>query len=226
MSRDNRAGREPRRRDAGQLRPRREPDHPRGDLRGARHRLARPRRAGPGRRGRVRRRAQGRGHEGAQDRRRRHRPDRRSGRASDRACRSRRKVVRHRPRRGHAARASAPPRCTSAGPRASVGIADGAGACRDFEPKEYLSVKEARRLDRFSQLARGRRRRGASSRPAGTASSPYDPMRVGCVIATGIGGIETVETQHDVMRDQGPKMVSPLGIPPVHAQRRPRPRCR
>jgi 3-oxoacyl-[acyl-carrier-protein] synthase II len=32
-------------------------------------------------------------------------------------------------------------------------------------------------------------------------------------VATGIGGIETVETQHDVMRDRGAKMVSPLGIP-------------
>ena len=32
-------------------------------------------------------------------------------------------------------------------------------------------------------------------------------------IATGIGGIETVETQHDVMRERGAKMVSPLGIP-------------
>ena len=32
-------------------------------------------------------------------------------------------------------------------------------------------------------------------------------------MATGIGGIETVETQHDVMRDKGAKMVSPLGIP-------------
>ena len=33
------------------------------------------------------------------------------------------------------------------------------------------------------------------------------------MIATGIGGIETVETQHDVMRDKGPRSVSPLGIP-------------
>ena len=39
-------------------------------------------------------------------------------------------------------------------------------------------------------------------------------MRVGCVIATGIGGHRArVETQHDVMRDRGAKMVSPLGIP-------------
>ena len=33
------------------------------------------------------------------------------------------------------------------------------------------------------------------------------------MIATGIGGIYTVESQHDVMRDRGAKMVSPLGIP-------------
>ena len=35
----------------------------------------------------------------------------------------------------------------------NCGIEDGAGACRDFEPKEFLSVKEARRLDRFAQFA-------------------------------------------------------------------------
>jgi hypothetical protein len=32
------------------------------------------------------------------------------------------------------------------------GIVDGAGACTDFEPSEFLSVKEVRRLDRFSQM--------------------------------------------------------------------------
>jgi len=33
------------------------------------------------------------------------------------------------------------------------GIEDRAGACRDFDPAEHLSVKEVRRLDRFSQFA-------------------------------------------------------------------------
>jgi 3-oxoacyl-[acyl-carrier-protein] synthase II len=93
------------------------------------------------------------------------------------------------------------------------GIVDGAGACSDFEPKDFLSIKEIRRLDRFSQLAAV-----ASDEALGQAGwlegeRPYDSLRVGCVIATGIGGIETVETQHDVMRDKGAKMVSPLGIP-------------
>jgi 3-oxoacyl-[acyl-carrier-protein] synthase II len=92
------------------------------------------------------------------------------------------------------------------------GIADGEGACREFDPKEYLSVKEARRLDRFSQFAIVAS--GEALAQAGWSDElPYDPFRIGCVIATGIGGIDTVETQHDVMRDKGAKMVSPLGIP-------------
>jgi 3-oxoacyl-[acyl-carrier-protein] synthase II len=92
------------------------------------------------------------------------------------------------------------------------GIVDGAGVCRDFDPGAQLSVKEVRRLDRFSQFAVI-----ASGEAIGQAGwggePPYDPLRVGCVIATGIGGIDTVETQHSVMRDRGARMVSPLGIP-------------
>jgi 3-oxoacyl-[acyl-carrier-protein] synthase II len=92
------------------------------------------------------------------------------------------------------------------------GIVDGAGACSDFDPKEFLSTKEARRLDRFSQFAVVAAAEALAQ--AGWESElPYDPLRTGCVISTGIGGIETVETQHDVMRDRGAKMVSPLGIP-------------
>jgi 3-oxoacyl-[acyl-carrier-protein] synthase II len=92
------------------------------------------------------------------------------------------------------------------------GIVDGVGACSDFEPSEYLSVKEARRLDRFSQLAVVAA--GEALGQAGWVPDvPYDPLRVGCVIATGIGGIHTIESQHDVMRDRGAKMISPLGIP-------------
>jgi 3-oxoacyl-[acyl-carrier-protein] synthase II len=92
------------------------------------------------------------------------------------------------------------------------GIVDGVGACSEFEPGDFLSVKEARRLDRFSQLAivaaaEALKQAGWEGRP------PYDPLRVGCVIATGIGGIHTIESQHDVLRERGPKMLSPLGIP-------------
>jgi 3-oxoacyl-[acyl-carrier-protein] synthase II len=93
-----------------------------------------------------------------------------------------------------------------------VGIADGAGACRDFEVKDHLSIKEARRLDRFSQLAVIAA--GEAIEQAGwEGEQPYDPLRIGCVLATGIGGQSTIETQLGVMWERGAKMVSPLGIP-------------
>ena len=92
------------------------------------------------------------------------------------------------------------------------GILEGAGACTDFEPGELLSVKEMRRLDRFSQLALVAA--GEAIEDAGwDGDLPYDPMRLGCIIATGIGGIQTIELQHDVLRDRGPARMSPLGIP-------------
>ena len=92
------------------------------------------------------------------------------------------------------------------------GIVDGAGACTDFEPTEHLSVKEARRLDRFSQLALVAAEE-ALSQAGWHDEVPYDRYRVACAIATGIGGIQTVEAQHDLLRDKGAKRMSPLGIP-------------
>ena len=41
------------------------------------------------------------------------------------------------------------------------GIEDGEGVASEYEPKEHLSVKEARRADRFTQFAHGGGRRGA-----------------------------------------------------------------
>jgi 3-oxoacyl-[acyl-carrier-protein] synthase II len=92
------------------------------------------------------------------------------------------------------------------------GILDGAGACTDFEPSELLSVKEVRRLDRFSQLALVAA--GEAIADAGWEGElPYDPFRAGCIVATGIGGIQTVEAQLDVQRERGAQRMSPLGIP-------------
>ena len=93
-----------------------------------------------------------------------------------------------------------------------VGIADGLGTCREFDPKDHLSVKEARRLDRFSQLAVVAAGEAVEQADWGE-EPPFDPLRIGCVIATGIGGQSTVEAQLDVMRQQGARRVSPLGIP-------------
>jgi 3-oxoacyl-[acyl-carrier-protein] synthase II len=96
--------------------------------------------------------------------------------------------------------------------RGDVGIADGAGRCTDFEPSEHLSVKEVRRADRFSQFALV-----AGEEAIGQAGwdgeVPCDPLRAGCVIATGIGGLQTLLQQYDLLTAKGPKAASPLGVP-------------
>jgi 3-oxoacyl-[acyl-carrier-protein] synthase II len=92
------------------------------------------------------------------------------------------------------------------------GIEGGVGACSDFEPAEVLTKKELRRTDRFAQFAIAACQEALDQ--AGWADGPpLDPERVGCVIGTGIGGISTIETQHDLLRESGPGKISPLGIP-------------
>jgi 3-oxoacyl-[acyl-carrier-protein] synthase II len=106
------------------------------------------------------------------------------------------------------------------------GIADGEGACADFDPTDFLSAKEARRADRFTQLAiaacaealedAGWRGNGAGAAGAGSGAAvelPYDPERVGCVLGTGIGGIRTLVDGQDTLRERGSQYVSPLSVP-------------
>src|SRR5205823_5965852 len=80
------------------------------------------------------------------------------------------------------------------------------------EPGQFFTLEERRGLDRFSP--RGLVAADEALAQAGMSDElAYDPLRVGCVIATGIGGLGTVESQHDVMRERGTKLMSPLGIP-------------
>ena len=92
------------------------------------------------------------------------------------------------------------------------GIEDGEGTASEFEPTEYLSVKEVRRADRFTQFALVASDEALKS--AGwDGEKPYDERRIGCIIGTGIGGIGTLTHNHQVLLEQGEKKVSPLSIP-------------
>ena len=91
-------------------------------------------------------------------------------------------------------------------------VEDGLALCSDFEPTDFMSVKEARRSDRFAQLGDCRLRRGARPGRVGRRA-PLRRDGVGCVIGTGIGGLDSIERQHDVLRERGPKAVSPLSVP-------------
>jgi 3-oxoacyl-[acyl-carrier-protein] synthase II len=92
------------------------------------------------------------------------------------------------------------------------GVADGVGACTDFDPTEFMTVKEARRSDRFAQVAIAAGAQAVAD--AGwDEEPPVDPSDVGCVIGSGIGGMATFESSCETLRDRGPERVSPLAIP-------------
>jgi 3-oxoacyl-[acyl-carrier-protein] synthase II len=92
------------------------------------------------------------------------------------------------------------------------GIEDGLGRCRDFDPTDHLSRREARRADRFTQLAQVAAQE-ALAEAGWEDAKPYDDPEIGCVIGTGIGGIATIEEQHAVLRERGAGAMSPLCVP-------------
>jgi 3-oxoacyl-[acyl-carrier-protein] synthase II len=93
------------------------------------------------------------------------------------------------------------------------GIEDGAGACRDFDPTDVMSIKEVRRSDRFAQLAIAACAEAIADAGWDADEPPCESDMVGCVIGSGIGGMSTFENSCDVLRDRGPERVSPLSIP-------------
>jgi 3-oxoacyl-[acyl-carrier-protein] synthase II len=92
-----------------------------------------------------------------------------------------------------------------------VAIEDGVGRCRDFNPADHLSRREIRSADRFSQVATVAV--GEALENAGWGDDPpYDPERIGCVLATSVGGIQTCIDQHDRVLEKGEGLISPLAV--------------
>jgi 3-oxoacyl-[acyl-carrier-protein] synthase II len=93
------------------------------------------------------------------------------------------------------------------------GIEHGLGTCTDFDPGEFMTTKEARRSDRFAQLAIAAAAQATADAGWRENDPPTDPGEIGCVIGSGIGGMATFESSCDTLRDRGPERVSPLAIP-------------
>ncbi len=92
----------------------------------------------------------------------------------------------------------------------------------DFDPLNYFDPKEARRIDRFAQFAVAAAHEALSRAGIspdlledGSVNLPpnMDPERAGVVIATGIGGLATLESQIIVNENKGPRRVSPFLVP-------------
>lgn len=88
-----------------------------------------------------------------------------------------------------------------------------AAEVKNFDPLLYMDKKEARRIDTFSQYAIA-----SASQAIENAEIDLDKVdrhRFGVVIGTGIGGIETIETEEAKLLEKGPSKVQPLFIPKI-----------
>jgi 3-oxoacyl-[acyl-carrier-protein] synthase II len=86
-----------------------------------------------------------------------------------------------------------------------------AAEVKGFDPVALLSVREARKMDRFTQFAAAVAIEALDQ--AGLKIDESNRDRVGVVIGTAIGGIGTLLEQADVMRERGPERVSPFLVP-------------
>jgi len=98
--------------------------------------------------------------------------------------------------------------------RAGVsGIQNGEGVATEFNPSDHLSVREARRADRFSQFAMVAGDEALDQAGWDREELPYVRDRIGCVFGTGIGGIGTLERGKEILLEKGESKVPALSVP-------------
>lgn len=82
----------------------------------------------------------------------------------------------------------------------------------DFDPLEYMEKKELRRTDLFCQFAIAAAQ-DALQDCGGDLKESYDPYRIGVIVGSGIGGMPTIEAEHQKFLEKGPKRISVFFVP-------------
>ncbi len=86
-----------------------------------------------------------------------------------------------------------------------------AGEVKGFNIEDYMDRKDAKRLDRFSQLAIGAS--DEAWKDSGLSAETYPMEKFGCIVGSGVGGLKTLEENYEIFRTSGPRRISPFLIP-------------
>lgn len=86
-----------------------------------------------------------------------------------------------------------------------------AGEVKDFDVSEFISAKDARRMDTFIQY--GMAAGIEAFKDSGLEVTEQNAERIGVEIGSGIGGLGSIETTHDNYLASGPRKISPFFIP-------------
>nr|WP_086940769.1 beta-ketoacyl-ACP synthase II [Thaumasiovibrio occultus] len=86
-----------------------------------------------------------------------------------------------------------------------------AGMVKDFNCEEYMSKKDARKMDLFIQygIAAGVQ----ALKDSGIEITEENAARVGVAVGSGIGGLGVIETNHQALLEKGPRKISPFFVP-------------
>src|SRR5438874_1314687 len=88
-----------------------------------------------------------------------------------------------------------------------------AAEVKHFDPRDFMDVKAARRMDRFAQLAVAAA--GQALRDADLEITFEESERIGVMLNTGGGGIQTLSREALHYHEGGPARVSPFTIPMI-----------
>lgn len=86
-----------------------------------------------------------------------------------------------------------------------------AAEVKDFDAKNYMDPKAAKRMERFSQFAVAASKEALEN--SGIDMEQEDPYRVGVCLGSGIGSLQAMEREHSKLLDKGPGRVNPLLVP-------------
>lgn len=86
-----------------------------------------------------------------------------------------------------------------------------AGSVVDFDINDYLAPKDARKMDRFMHYGIGATEKALKH--SGLEITESNAHRIGVAMGAGIGGLETIETNHLKLLNGGPRKISPFYIP-------------
>jgi 3-oxoacyl-[acyl-carrier-protein] synthase II len=86
-----------------------------------------------------------------------------------------------------------------------------AGLVRDFKADDYLPTKELRRYDEFMHygVAAGVQAMADANLQVTADNAP----RIGVAFGSGIGGLSSIERNHDILKQEGPNKISPFFVP-------------
>jgi 3-oxoacyl-[acyl-carrier-protein] synthase II len=100
-------------------------------------------------------------------------------------------------------------------------VPDGPRRVENLDATPIYGPKEIRRVDRFTQMAAIAAAEAITDAGGleGSSGLSADPDRVGVMIGTGIGGLETIEEQFRVLQEKGPRRVSPFLVPMMMGNR-------